>query len=149
MYLTPLYLLFCGSAFPPSWGKLSVEGKWDYIRAKLCIKTPDMRTKGDSVCFCWRYWFLDHSLIVLIFFVVCFFFTLFHLDVCLCCVTSQRCSQWSGRFFQNSQCPACAMKWAKSLVCIQMSTMSQCNLDHMGLTNNWDKKKLILPMNQN
>lgn len=32
-----LYILFCGSASPLSWGKLSVEGKWDYTRSEFYI----------------------------------------------------------------------------------------------------------------
>lgn len=30
---------------------MNVEGKLDYNCAKLCIKTPDMRTKRDGICF--------------------------------------------------------------------------------------------------
>ena len=51
MYLTPMYLLFCGSAFPPSRGKLSVEGKWDYICAKLCIKKKTRTCAQKEIAF--------------------------------------------------------------------------------------------------
>lgn len=56
-------LTLSGSAFPPPWGKLSFEGKWDYICATLYIKLPDMCTKKESVCFCWRWWFFLRGII--------------------------------------------------------------------------------------
>lgn len=63
MYLTSLYLLFCGSAFPPSGGNLSVKGCGTTSMLSSAKENPDMCTKGDSVCFVKDFDFLSFFLL--------------------------------------------------------------------------------------
>lgn len=92
---TPVFTLLW-LCFSSQSRRMSDEGKCDYISAPLCIKnTLDICTKGVSICFCWRYWFLDHSLIVMILFellnnVRIFFFVIDHVSEVPCSRFSEK-----------------------------------------------------------